>query len=83
VLTHIQRQFMRSKPILRNALERVDSLTETPATCSKYSCLYLSLANGHSSMSASRSLLAFSSSSRLLLGAFTCVRERSSHTAFT
>jgi hypothetical protein len=61
-LARTQRPFFRPKPIFRITLERVDSLTETPATFFKYSCLSESLAKGRSSTSASRSLLAFSSS---------------------
>src|SRR5688500_4870689 len=80
-LTRTQRPFFRPKPICLNALERVDSLTLTPATRSKYSCLSESLANGRSSTSASRSLLAFSSSLGLLPGAFPGESERPSRTA--
>ena len=68
-LTRTQRPFFRPKPIFLRALERVDSLTETPATFSRYSRLSASLANGRSFTSASRSLLAFSSSRGLLPGA--------------
>src|SRR5215212_5890529 len=38
----------RKKPIFLRALERVDSLTESPATFSRYSCLSESLAKGRS-----------------------------------
>src|SRR3712207_663651 len=44
----------------RIVLERVDSLTDTPAALRRYSCLCLSFANGRSSTSASSSFLAFS-----------------------
>jgi hypothetical protein len=63
------------------------SLSETPATCSEYSCLCLSLAKGGSSCaSPSRSLLAFLSSLGFLPGAFPSVkgsalRKRPSHSA--
>ena len=68
---------------IEGALERVDSLTKTPATFSRYSRLCSSLAKGRSCTSASRSLLAFSSTLGLLPGAFPGARERLSRTAFT
>ena len=58
------------------ALERVDSLTERPATFFRYSRLSFTLAKGRSSTSASRSLLAFSSSRGFLSGAFPGESER-------
>src|SRR5215208_6096559 len=73
--------FFRPKPIFLRALERVDSLTETPATLRRYSRLSASLAKGRSSTSASRSLLAFSSSRGFLPGAFPGESERPSRVA--
>jgi hypothetical protein len=81
LLTGTQRPFFRPKPIFLRALERVDSLTETPATFSRYSRLSASLAKGRASTSASKSLLAFSSSRGFLPGAFPGESERPSRAA--
>jgi hypothetical protein len=70
LLTGTQASFFAAKAIFLRALERVESLTVTPATFSRYSCLFVSLANGRSSISASRSLLAFSSSLGFLPGLY-------------